>query len=70
VVENELFIGSIEYLTLYRRCHIDRCRYKRVDCFCNYSSKNIYKHLDSLSTGVIPIKLSMLYFKKCEYHMV
>jgi hypothetical protein len=30
MVDSEELIGTTEYLTLYARCRINRCRYKRV----------------------------------------
>jgi hypothetical protein len=30
MVNSEEIIGSTEYLALYTRCHINRCRYNRV----------------------------------------
>jgi hypothetical protein len=30
MVNSEKLIGTTEYLTLYTRCQINRCRYKRV----------------------------------------
>lgn len=30
MVNNEELIGTTEYLTLYARCRINRCRYKQV----------------------------------------
>ena len=70
MVENELFIGSTQYLTLFRRCRLNRCRSKRVDSYCNYNSENIYKPVPLLSAGVITIKLRMFYFEKFEYYTV
>jgi len=32
MVNNEELIGITEYRTLYMRCRINRCRYKRFDC--------------------------------------
>ena len=30
MINSEKFIGTIEYLTLYTRCSMNRCRYNRV----------------------------------------
>jgi hypothetical protein len=30
MVNSEELIGTTDYLTLYTRCHINRCRYNRV----------------------------------------
>ena len=33
MVNNEELIGTTEYRTLYVRCRINRCRYKRVQLY-------------------------------------
>jgi hypothetical protein len=39
MVNSDELIGTLEYLTLYTRCHVDWCRYNRVRLY--YVRKNV-----------------------------
>jgi len=52
---SEELAGTTEYLTLYTRCHINRCRYKRVRlpvCVCNIYNFTYVGMRDALSTEI------------------
>jgi hypothetical protein len=39
MVNCEELVGTTEYLTLYARCHINRCRYSRVRLYAKAKGK-------------------------------
>jgi hypothetical protein len=48
VVNSEELIGTIEYVTLYKRCHINRCCHNRTKQYLNVFIIDIYRIVDNI----------------------
>jgi len=63
MVNSEELVGTTEHLTLYMRCRINRCRYKRVRLYCPVQCALLKKpYINMVRTNVFGSILSVTMF--------